>query len=62
MGASAYWSESASIQTLDNLLAAGHIDILDYLDRVPDSCVTDRRGLIEAIRGRRAAADGARET
>lgn len=62
VGASAYWSEIASIQTLDNLLAAGHIDILDYLDRVPDSCVTDRRGLIEAIRGRRAAADGARET
>ena len=59
VGASAYWSEVASVQTLDNLLAGGHIDILDYLERVPDSCVTDRRGLVEAIRSRRAAeADG----
>ena len=55
VGASAYWSEVASVQTLDNLLAGGHIDILDYLERVPDSCVTDRRGLVEAIRSRRAA-------
>ena len=58
VGASAYWSEVASVQTLDNLLAGGHIDILDYLERVPDSCVTDRRGLVEAIRSRRAAEAG----
>lgn len=55
VGTSAYWSEIASTQTLDNLLALGHIDILEYLERVPDSCVTDRRGLMEAIKRRRGA-------
>ena len=55
VGTSAYWSEIAATQTLDNLLAGGHIDILEYLERVPDSCVTDRRGLMEAIKRRRGA-------
>ncbi len=54
-GASAYWSEVAAAQTLDNLLAAGQIDIVEYLERVPDEYVTDRGGLIEAVKNRRAA-------
>lgn len=53
-GASAYWSEVASAQTLDNLLAAGQIDIIEYLERVPDEYVTDRQGLIKAIQARTA--------
>ncbi len=50
VGASAYYSEIASIQTLDNLLSQGRIDIIQYLERVPDGTISDRRGLIEEIR------------
>lgn len=55
VGAAAYWSEIASTQTMDNLLAQGHIDVLEYLERVPDGYITDRQGLINAITARRAA-------
>ena len=55
VGASAYWSEIASTQTLDNLLAQGHIDVLEYLERIPDGYITDRVGLIKAIQERRSA-------
>ncbi|MCM3712017.1 hypothetical protein [Sporosarcina luteola] len=34
VGEASYWSELASIQTLDTLLGGGHIDIIDYLKRV----------------------------
>ncbi len=50
VGASAYYSEIASIQTLDNLLAMGKIDIVQYLERIPDGYITDRRGLVSEIR------------
>ena len=55
-GASAYWSEIASAQTLDNLLAAGQIGIVEYLERIPDEYVTDRDGLIKAVKAREGAA------
>ena len=54
VGASAYWSEIASTQTLDNLLAAGQIDIIDYLKRIPDGYITDRQGLIRSIEAQRS--------
>ncbi len=53
VGASAYYSEIASIETLDNLLSQGRIDIIQYLERIPDGYVTDRRGLIEEIKRKR---------
>ena len=53
VGASAYWSEIASTQTLDNLLMQGQIDILDYLERIPDGYINDRQGLINSIRSAR---------
>lgn len=46
VGASSYYSEIASMQTLDNLLQMGQIDIIDYLERIPDSYVPGRRKLI----------------
>lgn len=46
VGASSYYSEIAAMQTLDNLLQSGQIDIVDYLERVPDSYVPGRRKLI----------------
>lgn len=47
VGASSYWSEIAAIQTLDNLLSQGKIDIVDYLERIPDGYVTKRKELME---------------
>ena len=46
VGASAYWSEIASMQTLDNLLQLGQIDIVDYLERIPDGYVAKRQELL----------------
>lgn len=46
VGASSYYSEIAAMQTLDNLLQMGQINIVDYLERVPDSYVPGRRKLI----------------
>ncbi len=50
VGASSYYSEIASIQTLDNLLVQGKIDIVQYLERIPDGYIPDRRGLIAELR------------
>lgn len=46
VGASSYYSEIASMQTLDNLLQMGAISLVDYLERVPDSYIPGRRKLI----------------
>lgn len=53
VGASAYWSEIASMQTLDNLLSGGKIDIEEYLERIPDGYISQRRELLDKIRGAR---------
>lgn len=56
VGASSYYSEIASMNTLDNLLMQGKIDVLQYLERIPDGYIPDRRGLISDIRGKMADA------
>lgn len=50
VGASAYWSEIASMQTLDNLLMQGKLDIVDYLERVPEGYITKRQELLEKLK------------
>lgn len=45
-GASAYWSEIANMQTLDNLLMQGKIPTSEYLRRLPNGQITDRDALI----------------
>ncbi len=50
VGASAYWSEIASMNTLDNLLLHGKIDFADYLERVPDGYIPGKRELLEKER------------
>lgn len=50
VGASTYYSEIASMQTLDNLLRNQHINIVDYLERIPDDYVPGRRALLEKKR------------
>ena len=54
VGASSYYSEIASIQTLDHLLQAGQIDAIQYLERIPDGYVPARRALVAELKSRRA--------
>ena len=56
VGASSYWSEIASQQTLDNLLVQNKIDLADYLERIPTGYITKKQELIEKLRGNRAPA------
>lgn len=56
VGGSAYWSEIAQINTLDNLLTQGKIDIVDYLERVPNGYISNQQELIDTLKQRKAAA------
>lgn len=49
VGASSYWSEIASMQTLDNLLMQGKIDTVEYLKRLPAGQITDKETLIASL-------------
>lgn len=46
IGASSYYSEIASMQTLDQLLQTNHITAIQYLERIPDGYIPRRRALI----------------
>lgn len=50
IGASSYYSEIASIQTLDNLLKMGKIDTVQYLERIPDGYIPGRRELVNELK------------
>lgn len=52
VGGSAYWSEIAQMNTLDNLLMNGHITVVDYLERVPNGYISNKQQLIDALRQR----------
>ena len=52
VGASSYYSEIASMQTLDQLLQNGHITIEQYLERIPDGYIPGRRKLLTEIKAR----------
>lgn len=49
VGASSYWSEIASMQTLDNLLLQGKISTVEYLKRLPEGQISDKQALIDAL-------------
>lgn len=59
VGASSYWSEIASMQTLDNLLMNKEISVVQYLERMPSGYVTDKDGLIDEIKRQNAMTMGA---
>ena len=61
VGASAYWSEVASMQTLDNLLMQNKIGIVDYLERVPNGYITKKQELLEKIKASQGAATAAQD-
>jgi hypothetical protein len=50
VGESSYWSEIASLQTLDSLLDREKIEFLDYLERVPDEYIPQKQELISKIK------------
>ena len=50
VGASSYWSEIANMQTLENLLMNGHINVLQFLKRVPEGYIMDKQSLIEELK------------
>jgi len=54
VGASSYWSEIASMQTLDNLLMQDKISTVEYLKRLPAGQITDRENLIALLERREA--------
>ena len=41
------------MQTLDNLLMNGQIDIVDYLERVPNGYIVNQQALIDKLKGQR---------
>ena len=57
IGESSYWSEIASVQTLDNLLQLGQLDIVSYLERVPDGYIPKRQELINVLRAKQQEAE-----
>ena len=57
VGASTLWSESQSIQTLDNLLAAQIITPEQYLERLPKGIIPDLNGLIKDMQKARELAE-----
>ena len=51
-GATTYFSEIAMTQTLDNLRRDGTLDVIQYLERLPDKLVPRKKELIDELRGR----------
>jgi hypothetical protein len=49
VGPSTYWSEITSMQTLDNLLNSKQIDLMTYLERIPDGIIPKKQELIEKL-------------
>lgn len=52
VGATTYFSEIAMTQTLDNLRRDGTLDVIQYLERIPDKLIPKKQALIDELRGR----------
>ena len=55
-GATTYYSEIAMVQTLDNLRRDGTLEIIDYLERIPDKLIPRKAELVRDLRERAATA------
>jgi hypothetical protein len=47
VGVSNYWSEAATVQTMDNLLRSGQITLAEYLERIPDGYIIGKEELLK---------------
>ncbi|MBQ4490735.1 MAG: hypothetical protein II965_05745, partial [Pyramidobacter sp.] len=54
-GATTQYSEIAMVQTLDNLRREGTLEIIDYLERIPDKLIPRKQELIDTIKQRTGA-------
>jgi hypothetical protein len=52
VGASSYWSEIANIGTLDNMLEKGLIDVIDYLESLPEGYMSNKQDLINRLKAK----------
>jgi hypothetical protein len=52
VGATTYFSEIAMTQTLDNLRKDGTLDVIQYLERIPDKLIPRKQELINELKGR----------
>lgn len=55
VGATTYFSEIAMTQTLDNLRRDGTLDVIQYLERIPDKLIPKKQELLDELKGRIAA-------
>ena len=59
VGASTYFSEIAMVQTLDNLRRDGTLELIDYLERVPDKLIPRKAELVASLKERQEKSAGA---
>lgn len=52
VGATTYYSEIAMTQTLDNLRKDGTLDVIQYLERLPEKLIPKKQELIDELKGR----------
>ena len=55
VGPTTYFSEIAMVQTLDNLRREGTLDIIDYLERIPDKLIPKKAELVTELKRRAQA-------
>lgn len=55
VGATTRFSEVAMVQTLDKLRQDGTLDVIEYLERIPESMIPEKEKLIDELRGRIAS-------
>lgn len=57
VGASAFWSEEQSMQTMENILMLNNpdFDLLDFFERMPKNMMPDTQGIIDKIKTARAS-------
>lgn len=51
-GATTYYSEIAMVQTLDNLRRDGTLDLIAYLERIPEKLIPRKQELIEDLKNK----------
>ena len=59
VGATTYYSEIAMVQTLDNLRHDGTLNVIEYLERMPDKLITRKQELIDALKARMGTEEAA---
>lgn len=56
VGATTYFSEIAMVQTLDNLRRDGMLELIQYLERMPDKYIPRKQELIDELKAKQAQA------